>query len=123
MTAFSPLYTIGNQVMEAIILHQKVDKAQAKERAIEMLAKVGVPRPDLRIDQYPFELSGGLRQRAMIAMALSCNPALLVADEPTTALDVTVQAQILRLMKEIQDEFEMGLVFISHDLAVPGTCC
>jgi peptide/nickel transport system ATP-binding protein len=118
MTAFSPLYTIGNQVMEAIILHQKVDKAQAKERAIEMLAKVGVPRPDLRIDQYPFELSGGLRQRAMIAMALSCNPALLVADEPTTALDVTVQAQILRLMKEIQDEFEMGLVFISHDLAV-----
>ena len=83
-----------------------------------MLDKVGIPRPDLRIDQYPFELSGGLRQRAMIAMALSCNPALLVADEPTTALDVTVQAQILKLVKEIQDEFEMALVFISHDLAV-----
>jgi peptide/nickel transport system ATP-binding protein len=118
MTAFSPLYTIGNQVMETIILHQKVDKTKARERAIEMLKKVGVPRPDLRIDQYPFELSGGLRQRAMIAMALSCNPALLVADEPTTALDVTVQAQILRLMKDIQDEFKMAMVFISHDLAV-----
>jgi peptide/nickel transport system ATP-binding protein len=118
MTAFSPLYTIGNQVMEAIILHQKVNKNQARERAIEMLAKVGIPSPDLRIDQYPFELSGGLRQRAMIAMGLSCNPALLVADEPTTALDVTVQAQILRLMKDIQDEFKMAMVFISHDLAV-----
>jgi peptide/nickel transport system ATP-binding protein len=118
MTAFSPLYTIGNQVMEAIILHQKVDKPKARQRAVDMLTKVGVPRPDLRIDQYPFELSGGLRQRAMIAMALSCNPALLVADEPTTALDVTVQAQILKLMKDIQDEFKMAMVFISHDLAV-----
>jgi oligopeptide/dipeptide ABC transporter ATP-binding protein len=118
MTAFSPLYTIGNQVMETIILHQKVDKTKARERAVEMLKKVGIPRPDIRIDQYPFELSGGLRQRAMIAMALSCNPALLVADEPTTALDVTVQAQILRLMKDIQDECKMAMVFISHDLAV-----
>jgi len=118
MTAFSPLYTIGNQVMEAIILHQKFSKKKAREHSIEMLAKVGIPRPDLRVDQYPFELSGGLRQRAMIAMALSCNPVLLVADEPTTALDVTVQAQILGLMKQIQDEFQMALVFISHDLAV-----
>jgi len=118
MTAFSPLYTIGNQVMETIILHQKVNKTKARERAVQILKKVGVPRPDLRIDQYPFELSGGLRQRAMIAMALSCNPALLVADEPTTALDVTVQAQILRLMKDVQNEFKMAMVFISHDLAV-----
>jgi peptide/nickel transport system ATP-binding protein len=118
MTAFSPLYTIGNQIVEAIALHQKFNKTQSREKAIEMLEKVGIPRPDLRIDQYPFELSGGLRQRAMIAMALSCNPVLLVADEPTTALDVTVQAQILRLVKDIQNEFNMAMVFISHDLAV-----
>lgn len=118
MTAFSPLYTIGNQIMEAIILHQHVGKKVARERAIEMLANVGVAGADIRIDQYPFELSGGLRQRAMIAMALSCNPLLLIADEPTTALDVTVQAQILKLFRDLQEEFNMALVFISHDLAV-----
>jgi peptide/nickel transport system ATP-binding protein len=118
MTAFSLLYTIGNQIIEAITLHQKVGKKEAKKIAIDILAKVGIPRPDLRIDQYPFELSGGLRQRAMIAMALACNPHLLIADEPTTALDVTVQSQILKLFQDLKNEFSMALIFISHDLGV-----
>lgn len=118
MTALSPLYTIGNQIMEAIILHQKVNKKEARELAIDILSKVGIPRPDLCIDQYPFVLSGGLCQRAVIAMALSCSPNLLIADEPTTALDVTIQAQILKLFQDLQKEFNMSVIFITHDLAV-----
>jgi len=118
MTSLSPVHTIGNQIMEAIILHQQVDKAEAREKAIEMLDHVGLPQPDQRIDNYPHQLSGGMRQRAMIAMALSCNPSLLIADEPTTALDVTTEAQILELMKGLQREFGMAIMFITHNLGV-----
>lgn len=118
MSSLSPLYTVGNQIMEAIRLHNDVSKAEARNRAIEMLRKVRIPKPEMRVDEYPFRLSGGMRQRCMIAMALSCNPTLLIADEPTTALDVTTQAQILDLMLELQDEFGMSLLFITHDLGV-----
>ncbi|MGQ9632432.1 MAG: ABC transporter ATP-binding protein [bacterium] len=118
MTSFSPVYTIGNQIMEAILLHQNVNKKQAREHAIEMLDRVGIPDARRRIDAYPHQLSGGMRQRAMIAMALSCNPSLLIADEPTTALDVTVQAQILDLMQHLQDEFGMSIMIITHNLGV-----
>ncbi|AYY13789.1 ABC transporter ATP-binding protein [Actinobacteria bacterium YIM 96077] len=118
MTSLSPVHTIGNQIVEAIQLHENVSNREAKERAVEVLHKVGVPRAKQRFDSYPFELSGGLRQRAMIAMALSCNPALLIADEPTTALDVTTQAQILELMRELQDDYGMAIMFITHDLGV-----
>jgi peptide/nickel transport system ATP-binding protein len=118
MTSLSPVHTIGNQIMEAITLHQGLDKADAKERAIEMLDHVGLPQPAQRIDYYPHQLSGGMRQRAMIAMALSCNPSLLIADEPTTALDVTTEAQILELMKGLQSEFGMAIMFITHNLGV-----
>ena len=118
MTALSPLYTIGNQITEAIVLHQGVAKKEARRLVIEMLSKVGIPNPHVRIDQYPFELSGGLRQRAVIAMALVCSPALLIADEPTTALDVTIQAQILKLFQDLQKEFDMSVLFITHDLSV-----
>lgn len=118
MTSFSPVYTVGNQIIEAILLHQKLTKSQAREHAIEMLDKVGIPFPQRRIDQYPHELSGGMRQRAMIAMALSCNPSLLIADEPTTALDVTIQAQILILMRNLQKEFGMSIMIITHNLGV-----
>jgi peptide/nickel transport system ATP-binding protein len=118
MTSLSPVHTIGNQIMEAIILHQGADKEAARDRAIEMLDHVGLPQPDQRIDYYPHQLSGGMRQRAMIAMALSCNPSLLVADEPTTALDVTTEAQILELMKGLQHEFGMAIMFITHNLGV-----
>jgi ABC-type dipeptide/oligopeptide/nickel transport system ATPase component len=105
MTSLNPVFTIGDQIMEAIILHQRLSKAEARERAIEMLRLVGIPVPERRIDEYPHQLSGGMRQRVMIAMALSCNPKLLIADEPTTALDVTIQAQILDLMRKLRDEF------------------
>ncbi|MCD6442979.1 MAG: ABC transporter ATP-binding protein [Thermotogae bacterium] len=118
MVALNPVYTVGDQIMEAIILHQKVGKNEARKKAIEMLRKVGIPEPEKRIDEYPHELSGGMRQRAMIAMALSCHPKLLIADEPTTALDVTIQAQILELMKELQKEFGMSIIMITHDLGV-----
>jgi peptide/nickel transport system ATP-binding protein len=118
MTSFSPIHTIGNQIAENILIHHAISKEEARRRSVEMLRKVGVPRPDDRFDAYPFQLSGGLRQRAMIAMALSNNPALLIADEPTTALDVTTQAQILELMKGLQDEFGMAMIFITHDLGV-----
>jgi peptide/nickel transport system ATP-binding protein len=118
MTSLSPVHTIGNQIMEAIILHQNVDNQTAREKAIEMLAHVGLPQPQQRIDYYPHQLSGGMRQRAMIAMALSCNPSLLIADEPTTALDVTTEAQILELMKGLQQEFGMAIMFITHNLGV-----
>jgi len=118
MTSLNPVYTIGNQIMEAIILHQKVNKREARRRAIEMLEAVGIPLPEQRIDEYPHQLSGGMRQRAMIAMALSCNPSLLIADEPTTALDVTIQAQILELVKSLQEQFRMAVMWITHNLGV-----
>jgi len=118
MSSFSPLYTIGNQVMEALLLHQYMDKREAREITIDLLTKVGIPIASQRVDQYPHEFSGGMRQRAMIAMALSCNPSLLIADEPTTSLDVTIQAQILDLMKSLQDEFGMAIMFITHNLGV-----
>jgi peptide/nickel transport system ATP-binding protein len=118
MTSFSPLHTIGNQICEAILLHQDLDKKGAQENAIQLLKHVGIPKAEQRIFSYPHELSGGMRQRAMIAMALSCNPRLLIADEPTTALDVSIQAQILDLMEELQSEFGMSILFITHDLGV-----
>jgi peptide/nickel transport system ATP-binding protein len=118
MASFSPVYTIGNQMIEAIRAHRTVSKAEAREIAVDMLTRVGITNPSARVDQYPFELSGGMRQRAMIALALSPRPALLIADEPTTALDVTIQAQILELMKELQAEFNMAIIFITHNLGV-----
>ena len=118
MTSLSALHTIGNQIGEAIQLHHGVSKEEAHNRAIEMLRRVRIPRPERLVDEYAFRLSGGMRQRAMIAMALSCSPALLIADEPTTALDVTTQAQILDLMKDLQEEYGMGIMFITHDLGV-----
>jgi peptide/nickel transport system ATP-binding protein/oligopeptide transport system ATP-binding protein len=118
MTSLNPVYTIGNQIMEAVILHQQVSKKEARDRAVAMLQAVGIPEPEQRVDEYPHQLSGGMRQRVMIAMALSCNPTLLVADEPTTALDVTIQAQILELMKGLQDEFHMSIMMITHNLGV-----
>ncbi|MEC9490887.1 MAG: ABC transporter ATP-binding protein [Halanaerobiales bacterium] len=118
MTAFSPVYTVGNQIMETILLHQEVDKKEARQQTIELLKKVGISKPEQRVDEYPHQLSGGMRQRAMIAMALSCNPRLLIADEPTTALDVTIQAQILKLMMDLQQEFNMSIMIITHDLGV-----
>ena len=118
MTSLNPVFTIGNQIMEAIMLHQKLDKAAARKKAIEMLSLVGIPSPEKRIDEYPHQLSGGMRQRVMIAMALSCNPKLLIADEPTTALDVTIQAQILDLMRALQKELGTAIIMITHDLGV-----
>lgn len=118
MTALNPVYTIGEQIMESLELHLKMNEKEGKKRAIDLLKKVGIPEPERRIDQYPHELSGGMRQRAMIAMALACNPSILIADEPTTALDVTIQAQILELMKDLQNEFKMAIIFITHDLGV-----
>ena len=118
MSSLNPVYTIGQQITEMVRLHQKTDAKEARNRAIEMLRKVGIPLPEQRVDEFPHQLSGGMRQRAMIAMALSCNPRLLIADEPTTALDVTVQAQILDLMRGLQEETGMAILIISHDLGV-----
>jgi len=118
MTALSPVHTIGNQICEAILLHQEVSEEEARRQAIEMLSKVGIPGPETRIDLYPHELSGGMRQRAVIAMALACNPELLIADEPTTALDVTIQAQILQLLKTLQRDLQTSVLLITHDLGV-----
>jgi peptide/nickel transport system ATP-binding protein len=118
MAAFSPVHTIGNQIVEAILLHQPVSKARAHHIAVERLHEVGVPNPEQRMDAYSWELSGGLRQRAMIAMALSCNPRLLIADEPTTAIDVTTQAQVLNLLRSLQQEHNTAIIFITHDLGV-----
>lgn len=118
MTALSPVHTVGNQICEAILIHQKVSKAEARKKAIDMLAKVGIPGAEQRIDRYPFELSGGMRQRVVIAMAMVCNPELLIADEPTTALDVTIQAQILKLMKNLQQDLHTSILLITHDLGV-----
>lgn len=118
MTAFSPVYTIGRQIMEAVELHHGASKQEAREVAIEMLHRVSIPKPEVRVDAYPHQLSGGMRQRAMIAMALACQPRLLIADEPTTALDVTIQAQILDLLVELQTDFGMSIIMITHDLGV-----
>ncbi len=118
MTSLNPVFTCGNQVMESVLLHQKVSKQQARERAIETFKLVGIPDPERRLGEYPHQLSGGLRQRVMIAMALSCNPKILVCDEPTTALDVTIQAQILSLLKRLQKELGMAIIMITHDLGV-----
>ena len=118
MASFAPSISIGKQMIEQLQLHGDMSKAQAREISIEMLDRVGISDPSSRVDQYAFELSGGMRQRAMIAMALSTKPRLLIADEPTTALDVTIQAQVLDLMKELVDEFNMGIIFITHDLGV-----
>ncbi len=118
MSSLSVMHTVGNQIMETIRLHDNVSKYEARNRAIELLRLVEIPKPERLIDEYPFRLSGGMRQRAMIAMALSCNPTLLIADEPTTALDVTTQAQILDLMLSLQEQYEMSLLFITHDLGV-----
>ena len=118
MTSLNPVYDLSYQISETIILHQKKSKEQARKIAIEMLDLVGIPEPQKRIDSYPHELSGGMRQRAMIAMALSCNPKILIADEPTTALDVTIQAQIIDLMQELQKKLGMSIIFITHDLGV-----
>lgn len=124
MTSLNPVYTIGDQVEEAIRLHQSnLNPAQAKAKTIEMLKLVGIPAPEKRYDEYPHQLSGGMRQRVMIAMAMSCNPQLLIADEPTTALDVTIQAQILDLMRKIQKEFNAGMILITHDLGVVAEMC
>ncbi|MBE6017025.1 MAG: ABC transporter ATP-binding protein [Lachnospiraceae bacterium] len=123
MTSMNPTLTVGHQIEEAILLHTNRTKAQAKERAIEMLRLCNVNEPEKRVKQYPFELSGGMRQRAMIAMALACEPDILIADEPTTALDVTIQAQILDLMKSLQKELGMAIIMITHDLGVIAQLC
>jgi peptide/nickel transport system ATP-binding protein len=118
MTSLNPVYTIGDQIGETMVLHQGLDKVQARAKTIEMLKLVGIPRPEAVVDEYPHRFSGGMRQRAMIAMALSCNPKLLIADEPTTALDVTIQAQILELMKDLKHRINTAIIFITHDLGV-----
>ena len=118
MTSFSPVHTIGDQIAESLILHRRLSKRQARMRTIELLHRVGIPQPEQRLASYPFQLSGGLRQRAMIAMALACDPKLLIADEPTTALDVTTQAQILQLLRGLQRDNRMALVLITHNLGV-----
>jgi peptide/nickel transport system ATP-binding protein len=118
MTSFSPVHTIGNQIIEAIQFHLKLGKREARERGIELMRRVGIPRAEERMNEYAFQLSGGLRQRAMIAMALSCDPKLLIADEPTTALDVTTQAQILDLLWDLQEQNGMAIILITHNLGV-----
>ena len=123
MTSLNPVYTIGNQIVEAILLHSDRSKSDAKKRAVEMLKLVGVNEPTRRVKQYPHELSGGMRQRVMIAMALACEPDILIADEPTTALDVTIQAQILELMQDLQKKLGMAIIIITHDLGVVADMC
>lgn len=118
MTSLNPTMKVGKQIMEPIIKHQKLSKREAKERALDILKLVGIPKPEVRINQYPHQFSGGMRQRVVIAIALACNPKVLIADEPTTALDVTIQAQILELMKELQKKIDTSIVFITHDLGV-----
>lgn len=118
MTSLSAFHTVGNQIIESILLHKKVSKKEAREQAIDLLRMVGIPKPERRIDEYSFQLSGGLRQRVMIAMALACSPKVLIADEPTTALDVTTQAQILDLMRRLQDESGLSIILITHDMGV-----
>ncbi len=123
MTSMNPVFTVGYQISEAIILHQRVGREEARQRAIDILTEVNMPNPERIVDNYPHELSGGMRQRAMIAMALSCTPSLLIADEPTTALDVTTEAQILDLMRELQADIGMSIMFITHNLGVIAQMC
>ncbi|MFO1445403.1 ABC transporter ATP-binding protein [Bacillus sp. Bva_UNVM-123] len=123
LSSLNPVYTIGDQIRESILLHQKVTKKEAYAKAIEMLRLTGIPAPEKRVDEYPHQLSGGMQQRVMIAMALSCQPKLLIADEPTTALDVTIQAQILDLIVELNEQLGMGVIFITHDLGVVAEIC
>ncbi|PPA69726.1 ABC transporter ATP-binding protein [Jeotgalibacillus proteolyticus] len=123
MTSLNPVYTVGYQISESLMIHQNLNKREAKLKSIEMLKLVGIPSPEKRVDQYPFELSGGMRQRVMIAMALACNPDMLIADEPTTALDVTIQAQILDLIRELQAKLDMSVIMITHDLGVVAETC
>ncbi|MGS0744545.1 ABC transporter ATP-binding protein [Syntrophomonas erecta subsp. sporosyntropha] len=123
MTSLNPVYTVGNQIMEPLMLHQHLSRTEAQNKAVEILALTGIPDPERRFHQYPHEFSGGMRQRAMIAMALSCQPRLLIADEPTTALDVTIQAQILALMKDLKQQFNTSIIMITHDLGVVAELC
>lgn len=123
MTSLNPTMTIGRQLMEGIIKHQRMSTAEAKEKAVEMLKLVGIPQPDRRVKQYPHEFSGGMRQRVMIAMALACEPRLLIADEPTTALDVTIQAQIMELMRDLKEKIGTSIILITHDLGVVAGLC
>ncbi|MGG1658160.1 ABC transporter ATP-binding protein [Brevibacillus sp. NRS-1366] len=123
MSSLNPVYTVGNQISESLILHQKLSKKEAHEKTIEMLSLVGIPSPEKRLNDYPHQLSGGMRQRVMIAMGLCCHPKLLIADEPTTALDVTIQAQILDLMIGLQEQLQMGIMLITHDLGVVAEVC
>ncbi|MBS4206505.1 ABC transporter ATP-binding protein [Bacillus sp. FJAT-50079] len=123
MTSLNPAFTVGQQISEALVIHESLSKKEAMKKAVELLTLVGIPSPQQRVKQYPFELSGGMRQRVMIAMALACNPEILIADEPTTALDVTIQAQILRLIKDLQQKMGMSVIFITHDLGVVAETC
>ena len=123
MTSLNPLYTVGNQLEETLKLHMGLEGAALKKRAIELLEMVSIPQPEMRIKQYPHEFSGGMRQRVMIAMALACDPAILIADEPTTALDVTIQAQILELMKDLQKKVNTSIIMITHDLGIVSDLC
>jgi peptide/nickel transport system ATP-binding protein/oligopeptide transport system ATP-binding protein len=118
MTSLNPVFTVGDQIMEAITIHQQSDKTEARQRVVELLQLVGIPAPEKRLTDYPHQLSGGIRQRVMIAMALACHPKLLIADEPTTALDMTIQAQILELMRQLRDELGMSIMLITHDMGV-----
>lgn len=123
MTSLNPVYTVGQQISETIVIHKKVSKKEAMEQSVEMLKLVGIPSPEKRVKQYPYELSGGMRQRVMIAMALACSPEILIADEPTTALDVTIQAQILELIRDLQNRLGMSVIMITHDLGVVAETC
>lgn len=123
LSALNPVFTVGSQIMEALLIHQKISKKEAMDKAIEMLCLVGIPEPEKRFAQYPHQLSGGMRQRVMIAIALACHPKLLIADEPTTALDVTIQAQVMELIVELNRKLDMGVILITHDLAVVAETC